>query len=779
MDKKSKVVIGKATIQSIPRIMEWLQSDYGKNYIIWNWNPARDDWKKGEQIGFYNKQNEFWYHEVSRFYDGLKSSFAETHITDFKNLWEYLNSINQSFSLYIKEEKYTVFGTANNIFLLPSDLVQAELYTNYENLSISQIKAITSTENMTGLVPAEENNQTLGGIKSKVEEQKTAIEKTKQEIEEIKKEKERKIEEFKRELERKMKNQMDLIAEKMNQLEEMKNKMEKQLYVLESEIYAIRCYTGETIHFTKISSGKNADINEQVIIYQKIRFLDEELGKFCALYGFGDSDEDFNRFEDILKCREDLRELFAPGYKSVSFVRCSHSGTIYERNPIIANTLKAYKNLHGSTIGIIIRNGENVYMGWADEEKISVHDDNIFYHPNKVNDSQEFEENDYQKEEESIGTDTKERVSRYFIYATLQGIIDDGKLLQIPEKAPVLKTKHVIISFADGWLEDNRFGFFSDIVDQVNEKELQKGDMVLTTMHITRDDAGMSYSRSTVQDSYNNNRGRGEKNRTHDVSLNDCTVYPINLIDKTDIYTLVFRKYPYVVEEKIIKKEEKSSTFKIVLHEAQGPFQIDTYEIEVLNNNITIGREKYNTKKTPIEEIAKTYCNYYQLEKPTHSFTIHLSDKSMKGYCNILDHVELLETEKEVFISEEKQSNNWQYDLYRKTGKKARSNMEIRKDEYLNLTYLNSVWVKYAIANRKVGTWCIGREVVDYAKSIQYLNKALEYLLEREKEEEQLIRKYMDLPDEWQVILSEWKLKNDIHILTDTKAKRFAKEFMK
>ena len=101
--------------------------------------------------------------------------------------------------------------------------------------------------------------------------------------------------------------------------------------------------------------------------------------------------------------------------------------------------------------------------------------------------------------------------------------------------------------------------------------------------------------------------------------------------------------------------------------------------------------------------------------------------------------------------------------------------MEIEEGEYLNLTYLNSVYVLYAIQNRKIGGWIVGRQCMDYSNSIQYLNIALEYLRKREEKEAELLEKYMDLYPDWQVDLSEWRLENGYHRLTDTRAKKFAK----
>ena len=124
------------------------------------------------------------------------------------------------------------------------------------------------------------------------------------------------------------------------------------------------------------------------------------------------------------------------------------------------------------------------------------------------------------------------------------------------------------------------------------------------------------------------------------------------------------------------------------------------------------------------------------------------------------------------YLSAEKEYSGW-------SSKKSYANMEIREGEYLNLTYLNSVYVLYAIQNRKVGGWVIGGKTMDYANSIQYLNIALEYLRKREETEAGLLKKYMDLYPDWQVDLSEWRLEHGYHRLTDARAKRFSAKIRK
>ncbi len=140
-----------------------------------------------------------------------------------------------------------------------------------------------------------------------------------------------------------------------------------------------------------------------------------------------------------------------------------------------------------------------------------------------------------------------------------------------------------------------------------------------------------------------------------------------------------------------------------------------------------------------------------------------------KSYYEVYDRTELKGSYNEYFISAKKTDSNYWGD-----GKDAYANMQIFSDEYINLTFLNSVYISYVINSRKIGNWHQGKVQMDYAGSLMYLNTALQYLREREKTEATMLEKYMDLYTDWQIDLSEWRLKNNYHRLTDTRAKKFA-----
>jgi len=97
----------------------------------------------------------------------------------------------------------------------------------------------------------------------------------------------------------------------------------------------------------------------------------------------------------------------------------------------------------------------------------------------------------------------------------------------------------------------------------------------------------------------------------------------------------------------------------------------------------------------------------------------------------------------------------------------------VRKNEYINIAYMNSIWLSYYVQTKKLGHY-----VEDYAKMIKHFKRAIEILREREREEMIAIKKYYPAADtipDWQVLLSHWKLNHNIRFITDFQAKRVAK----
>ena len=169
--------------------------------------------------------------------------------------------------------------------------------------------------------------------------------------------------------------------------------------MLDAQIYAVRCFLGETVQFTQVRKGKDAPAEEPCVLYQKMRFLDEEMGKHLSLYGFEGTGAEMGSFVTALAARDDLMELFAPSEKCVTAVRVPRTGTVKAASDEVDGMLKDYENLHGGQVGVIIKNGENLYIGWTDEEKVKISDGNLFYDASAKTEERQISE-DEEKEED-------------------------------------------------------------------------------------------------------------------------------------------------------------------------------------------------------------------------------------------------------------------------------------------------------------------------------------------------------------------------------------------
>ena len=97
--------------------------------------------------------------------------------------------------------------------------------------------------------------------------------------------------------------------------------------------------------------------------------------------------------------------------------------------------------------------------------------------------------------------------------------------------------------------------------------------------------------------------------------------------------------------------------------------------------------------------------------------------------------------------------------------------------EFINLTYMNSVWLEWVITNKSLGGWSVRNHPVDYTYAIRYLKTALDFIRKREAQEKELLdaidTSICKDPD-WPLRLSEWKLEKGVRDLTEYQAKRFA-----
>ena len=113
-----------------------------------------------------------------------------------------------------------------------------------------------------------------------------------------------------------------------------------------------------------------------------------------------------------------------------------------------SNMLQTYEYFHGRTVGIIIRNGDNLYFGWTDEDRVHIKDDFIISRittevmPHEETERlvalceadkkrQLREKRQEARKEKMVAVDAI--VSRAFVFNILQGVVNNTSWLPLPD----------------------------------------------------------------------------------------------------------------------------------------------------------------------------------------------------------------------------------------------------------------------------------------------------------------------------------------------------------
>lgn len=674
---------------------------------------------------------------------------APNYLAKLKSHLDYCAEFNQRIPVvYVHEQFYLIkFGEDAYIIPTSSPGLTFTPLKDYSSISMSEIRAlksasvvenITANEDSTPLASVTRSHLTdcQISLKSQVEGLHKEMDAIKEGKHEEVKELQAQIDKLMQEMEAKKDVLMAQLNAKLQQFEEMKKQLEQQIYVLDSEIYSIRCFFGEVVDFTRLRKGARADIDTPVVLYQKLHYLDEEMAKICGFYNL--KADELDMFEKLIARRDDVFDTFLHAPKSIALVRLSKDGTRFTRSETYHNMLEAYELEHANTIGILIRDGENLFIGWTDDTRINVKED-MFYAPGESVVIED--ENTARKLENDSGLTSV--ASRYFIFSILSGVLRgnyENTMLRLPENVDMLvPNKYVIYSTAEDWLEDNRFGSAADIIDKCNS-DIQMGDHVITVQGV------YPHRSNSVYQAYCNDRGIGERNRTHDVSASDKTIYPINLINWHDSTITYYRK-PTKDEMEPNKLNRHRKIYKPD-ELVEVKFYLD--EKAKLADWMACFDERRNWLERYHPELAV-----------------------------IVGEPELTNIETHYYVSLLKWNGDYVYNggRYTERQRDSRANFELDPTEFINVEVMNSEWIKYLLVTKKVAGVCIGGREINYNYFIPYLNRMLEHVKEREKEEYQAISEHVDLSGYpvWMVELSEWKISTGHHKISVRYAKQFAK----
>lgn len=298
-----------------------------------------------------------------------------------------------------------------------------------------------------------------------------------------------------------MEAQIKALYEKQNlklaALQEQIAKYEHDLFIMRTDLTAYEYRQGLGVNMTSLKQGQLAPKEQPLTIYQKLIFLDEDLPRLTALY-----DTTSSSLEEALKTSDALLEHFCPSNKAIVFLKQRHSQGTYELNNTI---MRFIQNTMPNHIGMLIRNGDNVWLTWLDDTSIHLNENSF----------------GSKASQEDLTVDLLK--SRHYLNNILLGFLERGDYLQLDHPVTNLfEDKGIIFATADNQLVDTTYLTFSELLDSVNR--YNSPDDPIYLFNAIRD------SRTNVGRGIETYRGRGENGLT-DGAFVDDGYHTINGID--------------------------------------------------------------------------------------------------------------------------------------------------------------------------------------------------------------------------------------------------------
>lgn len=758
-----------------------------EGFCSWNDNFIPENNKMANPSWVGDHWQNYFYERQGLFKDCLNvmdsHDFKRSSIDDLKALLTHLKDMGEKLQLFYFDDTACVIGYENRQYLMNPSFVKPEYLKDYSELTGSEIKSLTGHISSTGLLPSVIEESSIKTLSDKKSEAEKAMEDAKAEIK-------AKEDEIRQEMYKKIEEMKALMQGKLDELNEKVEQYQKEIFILESQIYSIRCYTGEVIKFHQVRSGKAAPKEEALILYQKIRFLDEELGKHISIFDY--DGEDDTRLIPLLKARDDIAELLAPGSKSLTILRTSRTGRFIAANENVDNVLAEYDMYHGKQLALLLRNGENLYIAWCDADNIVINEENAFYSTAKQ--TEEIAEG-ADSAINNVKTDIHEALSRYYLLAILQGMIDTKNILDFPESVNVLDPvqRYVIFSLAEGWIAESKYGTFAEMLEKSRKNPVKKGDDIITILHLSPEREG-KYKK------YCNDRGIGYKNRTSGAFLHGQTIYPVNLVLNDVVVEYEFEaievteslgEHEVLCTRNGVTTKETVPCMKYTISENASftgtentTFEFETYRdikaqhkdlLEcVINRKDALGNIYHYEPTLYYKDNDGREHSYCRRDCFSQCDTLEPTDKYL--YCKRITRCRIIKEIPHTFVSVKQNGyGNYSNDFKNTT---YHVNLEVYEDEYFSLTFFCSSWIKEIIQNGNIGNLRFPGASPSFADMLPYLHKVLEYLNKREIAEKDMLietggEAFIEAHSDWDAILCEWKIANNIHNLSPTRAKKF------
>lgn len=357
--------------------------------------------------------------------------------------------------------KYPYYLSKNNLYVISVNGFKLPVLKDWVNLYQSELE--NSNTGTTSFAIEESKNNALA-ISQNIETQMNQLNLADSfDVPELAGMKEE-FEVKKAELESMLKEMYQKQAAIREQLQHEIELNQQKLFVKSADLYALEYRLGFPVEFKQLLQGTQAELETPVSIHQKVYFLDEDLPRISLLTNI----PEVKSVEELLSSSPAALDYLVPSKKGISFVKMSRNNKNYSLNK--DHKLTYSQKFHSNQVGIIVRNNENVWMAWADADKVKL------------------TENSFASRATNENLDKDLLASRYFIFNLILGLLERGDLLSVPtpptDIASLEFNKYVVFSNADAQIESHPYLLFADIVKQVNDF-VQKNDTVYIPQALT------------------------------------------------------------------------------------------------------------------------------------------------------------------------------------------------------------------------------------------------------------------------------------------------------
>lgn len=318
-------ILGKATFIDFNSYAEWCLTEEAEEFFqtenMWaDYLHKLQGKVPGVEIGklFDVCKTDEWYKKNSN-----KIRREESYLEPLKKCLEYMEMFSSEDTplkfdlIYEHEDKIDIIAYGKYQFIVPKWAINKEHLVDYTDVALSELRAKALTGDKAGIVPVGSELATMSQLAvreqiSEAEALQLAYNAEKDDIENARveglEELQRELETLQAKLEAKKQALLEVFYKKQAELEEKMKQLKSELYILESEIYSIRCFLGEVVDFIQLRKGNPAPVDAPITLFQKMRFLDDELGKLVSVYDFDFGD--VKLFEKLLQTRDDILDVF-------------------------------------------------------------------------------------------------------------------------------------------------------------------------------------------------------------------------------------------------------------------------------------------------------------------------------------------------------------------------------------------------------------------------------------------------------------------------------------